>query len=323
MGNERILEVKNLVVHYLTARGPLPAVNDVSFSIEKGRIVGVVGESGSGKTTLALAILRQLPRLTRIHKGSVMFHGIDLVKLSEKEMNEIRWKKISYVPQTALNALNPTIKIIDHFIETGNAHGINDKKLIVEKAVEIMKMLNLEPERVLYGYPHELSGGMKQRVLIALSMIFEPELLILDEPTTALDLLTQRLILDLIKDLHRRTHMTVMFITHDIATIADIADDVIVMYAGKLMEKGDVFTVFKNPHHPYTKALMSSIPDLTGDINKMRSIPGSLPDLINPPSGCIFHPRCPYAFEKCKREEPPAVEIKPGHVVSCWLYSKQ
>ncbi len=323
MSEEIILDIKNLTVTYLTARGPLKAVNNVSLKVRKGEILGIVGESGSGKSTLALAILRLLPKMARIVKGSIMFHDTDLAKAPEEELREIRWRKISYVPQAALNALNPTLKILDHFYETARAHGVADKKWVIEKASQLLKMLNLEPGRVLNSYPHELSGGMKQRVLIALSMILEPEILILDEPTTALDVLTQRFILDLLKDLHRRTGVTIIFITHDIATIADIADDVAVMYAGKLMEVGDVYTVFKNPYHPYSQALIKSIPSLVGDINEMKSIPGTLPDLVNPPPGCLFHPRCEKAFDKCRKLEPPLIEVKPGHLVSCWLYEKE
>ncbi len=321
MSKDYILEIKNLVVTYMTLRGPLKAVNNVSLKIRRGEILGIVGESGSGKSTLALAILRLLPRMARIVKGSILFNGEDLVKMPEEKLREIRWKKISYVPQAALNALNPTIKIIDHFIETAKAHGVTDKKWVIEKASKLMKMLNLEPRRVLQSYPHELSGGMKQRVLIALSMLLDPEILILDEPTTALDVLTQRFIIDLLKDLHKKTGVTIIFITHDIATIADIADDVAVMYAGKIMELGDVFTVFKKPYHPYSRALIKSIPSLIGDVNEMKSIPGTLPDLAHPPPGCLFHPRCTEAFERCRREEPPLIEVAPGHLVSCWLYA--
>ncbi len=322
MASEVILDIRNLTVVYLTFRGLLKAVNNVSLKVRRGEILGIVGESGSGKSTLALAILRLLPKMARITGGEIIYNREDLVKLPEEKMRNIRWRKISYVPQAALNALNPTLKIIDHFYETARAHGVSDKKWVVERAVYTMKMLNLDPHRVLFSYPHELSGGMKQRVLIALSLLLKPEILILDEPTTALDVLTQRFILDLLKEIHRETGITIIFITHDIATIADIADDVAVMYAGKIMEVGDVFTVFKKPYHPYTKALIKSIPSLIGDINEMKSIPGTLPDLVNPPPGCLFHSRCNYAFDKCRREEPPLIEIKPGHLVSCWLYVK-
>ncbi|HDN75874.1 MAG TPA: ABC transporter ATP-binding protein, partial [Acidilobales archaeon] len=227
------------------------------------------------------------------------------------------------VPQAALNALNPTMKILDHFIETGRAHGLNDRRLIMERAKELLELLRLEPRRVLNSYPHELSGGMKQRVLIALSMLLEPEILILDEPTTALDVLTQRAILDLLKEIKDKLRITMVFITHDIAVIADLADRIAVMYAGKLMEVGDVYTVFRRPANPYTKALMASIPSLIGKVEDMKPIPGSPPDLVNPPRGCRFHPRCPYAMEICKKEEPPTVELSTGHIASCWLYVKR
>jgi len=227
------------------------------------------------------------------------------------------------VPQAALNALNPTMKIVDHFIETAKYHGLNDRRAVIEKAAKLLELLRLEPDRVLPSYPHELSGGMRQRVLIALSMLLDPELLILDEPTTALDVLTQRLILDLLKEIRSRLGLTMIFITHDIATIADLADRVAVMYAGKLFEVGDVYTVFKNPANPYTVALMKSIPSLIGKVEDMKPIPGSPPDLVNPPPGCRFHPRCPYAMDVCRKREPPLVELKPGHYTACWLHVKR
>jgi len=319
---ENIIEVKDLRVFYSALRGNVRAVDDVSLEIRNREILGVVGESGSGKSTLALAILRLLPPNAMIVNGSIIYRGKDLVSMNEDELRGIRWREISLIPQAALNALNPTLRIRTHFLETAKAHGINDSKWVYERASKLLELLRLEPDRVLRSFPHELSGGMKQRVLIALAMLLNPKVLILDEPTTALDVLTQRFILDLLKDLHKKTEITMVFITHDIAVIADIADRVAVMYAGKVVEVGDVYTVFKSPKHPYTVALMKSIPSLVGDVREMRSIPGTLPDLINPPPGCRFAPRCPYATDICRTKEPPM--IKEGdHVVSCWLYAKR
>jgi len=319
-----LLEVKSLRVLYKVHRGDVKAVDNVDLNVREGEILGVVGESGSGKSTLALAILRLLPKTARIADGHIYYKGgVDLAHSPENKLKEVRWKEISLIPQAALNALNPTLKILDHFLETARAHGVHDKKWVIERASKLLSLLRLEPDRVLKAYPHELSGGMKQRVLIALAMLLEPTMLILDEPTTALDVLTQRFILDLLKDLHAKTNITMMFITHDIAVIADIADRMAVMYAGKVMEVGDVYTVFKEPKHPYSIALMKSIPSLTGSVDEMRSIPGTLPDLINPPPGCRFWPRCPHAMDVCKKEEPPMVELKPGHLVSCWLHARR
>ncbi len=317
-----LIEVRKLKVIYRVHRGDVKAVDKIDLTVREGEILGVVGESGSGKSTLALAILRLLPTTARISEGSILFKGrVDLASSDENVLKEIRWKEISLIPQAALNALNPTLKIVDHFLETARAHGVNDREWVIERASKLLNLLRLEPDRVLRSYPHELSGGMKQRVLIALAMLLEPTMLILDEPTTALDVLTQRFILDLLKDLHAKTNITMMFITHDIAVIADIADRMAVMYAGKIMEVGDVYTVFKEPQHPYSVALMKSIPSLTGSVEEMKSIPGSLPDLINPPPGCRFWPRCPNAMDICKRREPPLIEIKPGHYVACWLHT--
>ena len=324
---ENLIEVRGLKVLYKVRRGDVKAVHNVDLDVRKGEILGVVGESGSGKSTLALAILRLLPSTARIAAGKIVFRSpsvgreIDLASSKEDLLKKVRWKEISLIPQAALNALNPTLKIVDHFIETAKAHGVNDREWVIDRASKLLTLLRLEPDRVLRSYPHELSGGMKQRVLIALAMLLEPTMLILDEPTTALDVLTQRFILDLLKDLHQKTSITMMFITHDIAVIADIADRMAVMYAGKLMEVGDVYTVFKEPKHPYSIALMKSIPSLTGSVDEMKSIPGTLPDLINPPPGCRFWPRCPQAMDICKREEPPLVELKPGHYVACWLHA--
>ncbi len=321
---ENLIEVRKLKVLYKVRRGDVKAVHNVDLDVRKGEILGVVGESGSGKSTLALAILRLLPTTARIAGGKIVFRSptsgeVDLASSREDVLKKVRWREISLIPQAALNALNPTLKIMDHFLETAKAHGVNDREWVLERAGKLLELLRLEPDRVLRSYPHELSGGMKQRVLIALAMLLEPTMLILDEPTTALDVLTQRFILDLLKSLHQRTSITMMFITHDIAVIADIADRMAVMYAGKLMEIGDVYTVFKEPKHPYSIALMKSIPSLTGSVDEMKSIPGTLPDLINPPPGCRFWPRCPQAMDICKREEPPLIELRPGHYVACWL----
>ncbi len=319
---EPIISIKDLTVFYKGLRGYVHAVDGVTLDAYRNEVLGIVGESGSGKSTLALSILRILPQTAKIVKGSILFDGVDLAKAPESVLREIRWRRIAYVPQAALNALNPTLKISDHILETAKAHGIRDRKGVLEKAKQLFEMLRLDPKRVLNSYPHELSGGMKQRVTIALGLLLDPEVLILDEPTTALDVLTQRFILDLLKDLRRKINITMIFITHDIAIEADLADRVAVMYAGKIMEVGDVYQIFKAPKHPYTQALIRSIPSLIGSVEEMKPIPGSPPDLVNPPPGCRFHPRCLYAMDICKRKEPPLLEIERGRLVACWLYAK-
>ncbi len=321
--SDRILEVRDLRVVYFAPHGPVRAVYGVPFPFQRGEVLGIVGESGCGKSTLAMSILKALPPNAKIVGGSILLDGVDIVRMSDSEFSKLRWRKISLVPQAALNALNPVMKIVDHFLETARSHGIRDKRWVIERASELLRLVRLEPERVLKAYPHELSGGMKQRVLIALALFLDPEIVLLDEPTTALDVLTQRFILDLLKELHQRTGKTMIFITHDIAIVADLADRMAVMYAGKLVEIGDVYTMFREPRHPYTMALIKSVPSLVGRIEDMKPIPGSPPDLISPPPGCRFHPRCPYATEICKRREPPMVELKPGHYVWCWLYARR
>ena len=320
---ETLITINDLVVEYFTLRGPLRAVDSASLTINHGEILGIVGESGSGKSTLAQAVLRILPPQARIVKGSIIYRGRDLARMDENELKKIRWREISMVPQAALNALNPTLRIRDHFIETAKAHGVNDKRSVLEKASHLLEQVRLDPKRVLSSYPHELSGGMKQRVLIALSLLLDPKIVILDEPTTALDVLTQRFILDLLKDLKEKLGITMVFITHDIAVIADIADRVAVMYAGQVVEVGDVFEVFYEPLHPYTRLLIKSVPGLRGDVEEMRPIPGSPPDMFSPPSGCRFHPRCPWRFEPCDSIDPSIVEFGDGRMVSCHLYTQK
>ncbi len=321
---EHVLEVNELRVVYVALRGLVKAVDGVTFYVNRGEVLGIVGESGCGKTTLAMTILRALPSNAKVVGGSVLLDGVDILRVSEVEFDRrFRWRKIALVPQAALNALNPVMRIADHFVETAQARGVRDRRLVIEKASKFLEMVRLDPERVLKAYPHELSGGMRQRVLIALALFLEPEIVLLDEPTTALDVLTQRFILDLLKELHQKTGNTMMFITHDIAIVADLADRMAVMYAGKLVEIGDVYTMFREPKHPYTMALIKSVPSLVGKLEDMKPIPGTPPDLINPPPGCRFHPRCPYAMDVCKREEPPMIEIGRDHFVWCWLHAKR
>ncbi|MEM1644877.1 MAG: ABC transporter ATP-binding protein [Ignisphaera sp.] len=323
--DQPILDLKNLSVMYSGVK----VVSNVSFTIFKGETFAVVGESGCGKTTIANSILRVLPPDGSIDKNSKILYYrdssrfFDIVKLNENDMTKyIRWREISMVPQSALNALNPTIKVRDHFIETAKAHGFNDKKEILEKARVMLEAVKLDADRVLNMYPIELSGGMKQRTLIALALFLNPKFVILDEPTTALDVLTQREIIILLKDLKDKMGLTYMLITHDIALVADIADRVAVMYAGRLCELGDIYKIFYNPQHPYTQMLLASVPKL-GEFKIPRAVFGVSIDYRRLPLGCKFHSRCPFAMDICRREEPLMVELEKNHFIACWLYMKR
>ncbi len=318
-----IISIRNLSVYYSEVR----VVSDVNLDVFKGETLAVVGESGAGKTTVANAIMRILPEIASVERSSSIIYNVmdnnyvDLLKLDEDTFSrEIRWKEISMVFQSALNALNPTIRVYDHFAETARAHGIRDNDEIKKLSKELLELVGLDAERVLRMYPIELSGGMKQRVIIALALMLRPKFVILDEPTTALDVVTQRNILLLLKSLKIKYNLTYMLITHDLALVADIADRVAIMYAGRIMEIGNIFDIFYEPLHPYTRGLLQSIPKL-GDFREPESIPGSTPDYRRLPPGCPFHPRCPYAMDMCRKIEPKPIYIG-NRMVRCHLYEK-
>ncbi len=324
MSKSSLLEVKELVVEYAVREGRLRVVDRASLEVPEGIIMGLVGESGCGKSSLIDAIMGTLPPNGYITQGQILFKGKDLLKMSKNELRKIRWEKIAMVFQAAQNSLNPVLKISEHFIETVKAHNGNlSNKDVLRKASELLEMVKLEPQTVLNSYPHELSGGMKQRVIIALSLILDPELLILDEPTSALDTFTQSAILDMLKEIYRNKRISMFIVTHDLPIVAEIAHKSAVMYAGKIVEIADVRTLFYNPSHPYTKALIEAIPSIVGDLSNRKPIPGNPPSLLNPPSGCRFHPRCPYVMEICKEKEPPFFEVDDKDKVACWLYSKE
>lgn len=320
-----LIDVKNLNVYY----GRIKVVSGVSFNIHKGEIYALVGESGCGKSTTANTILRMLPESAFIDSDSSILYNkdgeaMDILKMPEKKFSlQIRWREISIVPQSALNALNPTIKVKDHFVETAKAHGIRDKKGILETATKTLEAVKLDANRVLNLYPIEMSGGMKQRVLIALALFLRPKFVILDEPTTALDVLTQREILILLKELKEKLGLTYMLITHDIALVADIADRVAVMYAGRIVEEADIYSIFYNPLHPYTNGLLRSVPKPYEFKENIETIPGNPPDFRHLPPGCKFNPRCPFTMDICRREEPQMIEVAPKHRVACWIYLKR
>lgn len=299
MGDKRepILEIRHLSIDFKTNSGNLRAVDNVSMTIYRGEIIGVIGESGSGKTTLASGILRSIRAPGRIAEGEVIYHAkdgstVDLLKLTESEFNEYRWETLTTVFQAAQNVLNPTLRIRDHFIETAAAHDSGmSRNEVLEKAKELFSKVRLE-ERSLNSFPHQLSGGMKQRVIIALSLLLNPEILILDEPTTALDVITQWYIIDILRKIHDESGITMMFCTHDVSIIGSVVDRIGVMYAGELVELGDVMDVFVRPSHPYSYGLMKAVPSLWDDVSKRMAIPGYPPNLLELPEGCRFAPRC-------------------------------
>jgi peptide/nickel transport system ATP-binding protein len=321
--SEVILDVEGLKTYFYTSKGIVKAVDNVSFKLGRGEVLGIAGESGCGKSTLGFSLIRLVPPPGRIVGGRINFMGEDILKMPEEEFRtKVRWKGISMVFQGAMNALNPVYTVGSQIAEVLTLHKGLSKKEALEEAANLLKMVGLDPRRIR-SYPHELSGGMKQRVVIAMALALRPALVIADEPTTALDVVVQAQIMNLLKSLQRELKMSIILITHDMSLIAEIADKVAIMYAGKIVEIGSSDRVFNNPLHPYTRALINSIPSLRKELKKLEFIPGVPPDLIQPPPGCRFHPRCKYVFEPCNKEEPPMVEVEPGHFVSCWLYSKR
>ncbi len=316
---EMLLEVSDLRLYYRTRKGAVKAVDGVSFYIRRGETLALVGESGCGKTSIAISILRVLPRNVHTYSGQVILDGEDLMKLSDEEFRtRIRWKKISMVFQGAMNVLNPVIPVGIQAAEPLILSGMS-KKEALEKVADAFESVGL-PRMLVKRYPHELSGGMKQRVVIATALLMRPELVILDEPTSALDIMTQANIMNLLKKLKKEHGLSYLFITHDLPLASELADRLAVMYAGKLVEVGTAEQIFLDPKHPYTKGLIGSVPTLRTD-KELIFIPGEVPSLIDPPPGCRFHPRCPHAMEKCKKEEPPFIEIEPEHYISCWLFA--
>lgn len=312
-----LLDVKNLTMHYSTKMGDVHAVDDVSFTIEPSEAIGLVGESGCGKTSIALTLLRLLPDNAKFLGGSIVFEGVDLVRLPEEEMRKIRWRRISMIFQAAMNSLNPVYRVGDQIIEAMQTHFPIDYQAAKKRVAELFHLVGLAPE-LMDRYPHEYSGGMKQRAVIAMALACSPKLVIADEPTTALDVIVQDRILRRIDEVRKELNMAMLYISHDIAVIAEVSQRIGVMYAGNLVEFADTVTTFKNPAHPYTIALMSAFPSIKGEKRKLQGLPGEPPDLLRPPSGCRFHPRCPFATAICTESPPEFREIQPHHYVACW-----
>jgi len=321
---ETLLEVKNLKTYFFTEDGVVPAVDSVDFKLEKGETLGVVGESGCGKSVTALSIMKLIPNPPgKIVDGQIWFKGEDLVRKTDAEMRGIRGNDISMIFQEPMTSLNPVYTVGDQIIEVLQLHQGMNKHDATQRAVEMLQLVGIPlPERRVNEYPHQLSGGMRQRVMIAMALSCNPELLIADEPTTALDVTIQAQILELIKDLKDRLDTAIMLITHDLGVVAETAENVLVMYAGKAVEYADVKTLFKNPKHPYTVGLLGSIPRLDEKKEKLNVIEGIVPNPFEMPSGCRFHPRCKEAQEICFVREPEIVK-EGNSLVRCWKYSNQ
>jgi oligopeptide transport system ATP-binding protein len=314
-----LLEVKSLRTSFFTDDGEVRAVDGVSFSVEPGKLMGIVGESGSGKTASVLSIMRLLPESAKIVGGEVLFEGRDLTKLPEPEMRAIRGAKIAMIFQEPMTSLNPVFTIGNQIAEAVRLHQKTSRGEARERAIEALKMVGIaDPQRRVDDYPHQLSGGMRQRVMIAMALSCNPQLLIADEPTTALDVTIQAQILDLIRDLQSRLKLAVILVTHDLGIVAEYADTVTILYAARVMEQAPCNVLFKEPLNPYTKGLLDSIPGIDGTRHhRLQAIPGTIPSALQPPSGCRFHPRCPMAIPNCAKIDPPLEEKRPNHHVAC------
>lgn len=326
---EELIRVENLKTYFYTEQGVVKAVDGVSFSIKKGRVLGVVGESGCGKSITAMSIMRLLPEPQgRIISGKIIFNSpdgkqVDITTLDRhsQEMRNIRGRHIAMIFQEPMTSLNPVYTVGSQIMEAIMLHQKVDRETARKRAIEVLRAVDIpDPERRVDEYPHQMSGGQRQRAMIAMALSCEPNLLIADEPTTALDVTIQAKILRNMRDLQERLGMAIMMITHDLGVVGQMADDVIVMYVGKKVEESNVREIFRNPLHPYTQGLMKSIPMIGFRDKQLVPIAGSVPSPYNLPKGCYFAPRCPHAMEKCKVQEPPEFEVEPDHKVSCWLY---
>jgi len=316
---EDLLQIKDLEVRYATRAGLVKAVDKVDLEVRRGETLGLVGESGCGKSTLGFSILRLIREPGEIVGGQILFNGEDLLQKTEQEMIDIRGKNIAMIFQDPMTCLNPLQRIDDHFIETVNIHERASAKEARQRAADLVDKLGISASR-LTDYPHQLSGGMRQRIMIGLALVLNSDLIIADEPTTSLDVIVEAQILELMKGLKRDFDLTMILITHNMGIVAELADRIAVMYAGKLVEVAEAVPLYDTPLHPYTQGLLKSIPNISLEEQKLETMPGSPPDLIEPPAGCNFHPRCPYAMEKCSSVEPPMKEIENGHRAACWLY---
>ena len=313
-----VLEVNDLTMHYQTRKGPVYAVDGVSFTLGRGEALGLVGESGCGKTSIAISLLRLLPENAEIIGGEIKINGTDIVPLNEREVNKLRWSEISMVFQAAMNSLNPVYKVGDQIIEALEQHrsDMTDEEMKA-RVLELFELVGLDPI-MAERYPHQFSGGMRQRAVIAMALSCGPDLIVADEPTTALDVIVQDSLLKEMRQFQDQLGMAMIYISHDIGVIAEVSERIGVMYAGRLAEMGSADKIFHDPIHPYTMALMHSFPSIVGEKTELVLLPGEPPDLLNPPTGCRFHPRCPYATDICQEEQPEFKEHAPDQYAACW-----
>jgi oligopeptide/dipeptide ABC transporter ATP-binding protein len=316
--DETLLDIQDLKVEFPISIGTVKAVQGVSLKLTRGEVMGLVGESGCGKSTLGFSILRLLRPPGRIAGGRIVYRGRDIVSMERREILSLRGTKIAMIFQDPLTSLNPLFSIGEHFIETLQTHERIRKKDAIERAEATLESLGIARER-LNEYPHQMSGGMRQRIMIGLALIMNPDILIADEPTTALDVIVEAQFLDLLNDLKNKFNLTIILITHNLGNVAQLADRITVMYGGTIAEIAPAQSLFDMPMHPYTQGLLASIPNIKLDQPKLVTMPGSPPDLVDPPSGCVFHPRCRYVMDMCTNDRPP-VFSRDGHHVSCWLY---
>ncbi|HTW71648.1 MAG TPA: ABC transporter ATP-binding protein [Acetobacteraceae bacterium] len=311
-----LLSVRGLHVHYLTPQGTVRAVDGTDLDVPAGSIVGLVGESGCGKSTFGRALMGVLPSTAQIAAGSIVFEGRDLVPLSERERRHLRWRRMAFVPQTAMNALDPVQRLRAQLLEVLCERGGLSRAAALDRALTLLRMVGLDP-RVLHDYPHQFSGGMRQRASIALALALDPALVIADEPVTALDVIVQRQVLDVLRDLQHRLDLAMVLVTHDMAVVAYACDRVAVMYAGQIVESGPVAAVLEAPFHPYTMGLSHAFPDLRDAAAALVPIEGAPPSLLSPPPGCRFAERCPFAEPACRTQPPPLVEVAQDHLAAC------
>ncbi len=318
---EPLISIKNLSVSYRIREGLVNSVKGVSLDLFKNDVIALIGESGCGKSTLTSAILGTGAPNTVIDKASeILWEGENVLDYSPEKLRQFRWVKAAMIFQAAQNALNPTLRIEEQFRDTMIDHGLSGgRQQDLERINELLSMVRLEADRILPSYPHELSGGMRQRAIIALSMILNPKFLILDEPTTALDTITQHYIFDILTEVQQKTGTSMMLVTHDLSSAAKLCHRVGVMYAGQLVELGSADAVFNAAQHPYAAALINAMPSIEGDVTRHKAIPGAMPDLLSRPEGCLFHPRCSYAMPRCREERPHLEQISDGHWKACFL----
>lgn len=316
-----VLEVRDLVVEYAGESRPVRAVDRVSLTVRAGEFLGIVGESGCGKSTLCFAIARLLTPPAEIISGSVRFHGHDLVQMGESSLRHLRWRDYSVVMQSAMNALNPVMSVGAQLMDAIQAHDTMDRTQARARAAEVLRLVSIDPIH-LKSYPHQLSGGMRQRAMIAMALVFHPSLIIMDEPTSALDVVAQRSLMAQITELQKTLDFAVIFVTHDISLITHIADRMAIMYAGQVVELGQTQLLFTDPKHPYSAGLLRAFPSITGPKQHLTGIPGNPPDLRYPPGGCLFHPRCERAMERCSSVVPQMVSMPGRDIVRCHLYEQ-